>query len=44
MRLFVSWGAPVEPHEEIPRSPKSMKVRHSGIHTQVSVFPMDGEL
>lgn len=44
MRLFVSSGAPVESHEKIPRNPKSMEVRHSRIHTWVSVSPMDDGL
>lgn len=44
MRLFVSSGAPVEPHKEIPRSPKSTEVRHSRIYTWMSVSPSDGGL
>lgn len=42
MRLFISCGAPVEPHEAIPRSPKSTEFRYSRV--PMSVSPVDGGL
>lgn len=42
MRLFVSWGAPVGPHEEIPRCPKSTEVRRSRVRGWRPVSSRDG--